>query len=171
MPVGHKHDDGDCNQYIFLHRYPDMCKCVNRSRDNARQWLCTLLFEQVVVDSLRFSCHRGVHSKNYAHSSPLFCSCVVLLWYHDDVIKRKHFPCWRQWRGPLMFSLVCTWTKVWSNNREAGDLRRHRADYDVIVMADRFYPYTSGHCGNKAMPQRKWYSRDVYGLMHHWENN
>ena len=27
----------------------------------------------------------------------------------------------------------------WVNNREAGDLRRHRAHYDVIVMKDTFF--------------------------------
>ena len=35
-----------------------------------------------------------------------------------------------QWRGALMFSLVCTWT----NNNDADGLRRHRAHYDVTVM-------------------------------------
>ena len=35
-----------------------------------------------------------------------------------------------------MFSLICVWIKVWINNREAGDLRRHRCHYDVIVMKD-----------------------------------
>ena len=39
-----------------------------------------------------------------------------------------------QWRGGLMFSLICAWINGWLNNREAGDLRRHRAPYDVIVM-------------------------------------
>ena len=39
-----------------------------------------------------------------------------------------------QWSGALMFSLICTWIKGWVNNREAGDLRRHSANYDVIVM-------------------------------------
>ena len=39
-----------------------------------------------------------------------------------------------QWRGALMFSLICEWTNWWVNNREAGDLRHHRAHYDVIVM-------------------------------------
>ena len=41
-----------------------------------------------------------------------------------------------QWRGVLMFSLICTWITDWVNNREAGDLRRHRAHHDVIVMSD-----------------------------------
>ena len=38
------------------------------------------------------------------------------------------------WRGALMFSLICAWLKGWVNNREAGDLRHHRAHYDVTVM-------------------------------------
>ena len=70
---------------------------------------------------------------------------------HDDVIKWKHFPRYRpfvrrihrspmnslhkgQWRGALMFPLICAWSNSWANNREAGDLRRHRAHYDVTVM-------------------------------------
>ena len=39
-----------------------------------------------------------------------------------------------QWRGALMFSLICAWITACANNREAGDLRRHRAHYDVTVM-------------------------------------
>ena len=38
-----------------------------------------------------------------------------------------------QWRGALML-LICIWINGWVNNREAGDLRRHRAHYDVTVM-------------------------------------
>ena len=70
---------------------------------------------------------------------------------HDDVIKWKHFPRhWPfvrgihrspvnsthkgQWRWALMFSLICVWINDWVNNREAGDLRRYRAHYDVSVM-------------------------------------
>ena len=33
-----------------------------------------------------------------------------------------------------MFSLICVWINDWVNNREAGDLRRHRAHHDVILM-------------------------------------
>ena len=42
-----------------------------------------------------------------------------------------------QWRGALMFSLICAWINDWVNNREAGDLGRHRTHYDVIVMQGR----------------------------------
>ena len=33
-----------------------------------------------------------------------------------------------------MFSLICGWINGWVNNREAGDLRRYLAHYDVMVM-------------------------------------
>ena len=49
-----------------------------------------------------------------------------------------------QWRGALMFSLICVWINGWVNDREAGDLRRHRGHYDVNVMWRR-------HC-MKAVP-------------------
>ena len=39
-----------------------------------------------------------------------------------------------QQRGALMFSLICVWIHGWVNNRVAGDLRRYRAHYDVIVL-------------------------------------
>ena len=75
---------------------------------------------------------------------------------HDDVIKWKHFPrhwhfVWGihrspvnsphkgQWRGALMFSLICAWTHYWVNNRYAGDMRRHRAHYDVTVMSSMMH--------------------------------
>ena len=39
-----------------------------------------------------------------------------------------------QWRGALIFSLICAWINGQENNRETDDLRHHRAHYDVIVM-------------------------------------
>ena len=69
---------------------------------------------------------------------------------HDDVIKWRYF--WRywpfvrgihrspvdsphkgQWRRALMFSMICARTNGWVNNRDAGDLRRDGAHYDVTV--------------------------------------
>ena len=45
-----------------------------------------------------------------------------------------NFPHKGQWHRALMFSLICVWINGWVNNREAGDLRRYRAHYDVMVM-------------------------------------
>ena len=70
---------------------------------------------------------------------------------HNDVINWTHFPHYwplvrgihrssvnsphkGQWRGALVFSLICARINGWVNNREADDLRRYRACYDVIVM-------------------------------------
>ena len=39
-----------------------------------------------------------------------------------------------QWRGALMFSLICTWTNAYVNNRDACDKRHHCVHYDVTVM-------------------------------------
>ena len=39
-----------------------------------------------------------------------------------------------QWRGALMFSLICAWISSWVNNGEAGDSKRHFAHYDVTVI-------------------------------------
>ena len=57
-------------------------------------------------------------------------------WRHEMVICAGNSPVLHkgQWRGALMFSLICVWINGWVNNRKAGDLRRHRAHYDVIVM-------------------------------------
>ena len=75
-------------------------------------------------------------------------------WWHDDIIKWKHFPRYRpfvrvihrssvnsphkgQWRGALMFSVISARINGWVNNGEAGeagDLICHRAYYDVPVM-------------------------------------
>ena len=33
-----------------------------------------------------------------------------------------------------VFLMICVWINGWVNNREAGDLRRYHAHYDVTVM-------------------------------------
>ena len=43
-----------------------------------------------------------------------------------------------QWSGALMFSLIYAWTSSWANSQDAGDLRRHRAHYDIIVIIAGF---------------------------------
>ena len=84
---------------------------------------------------------------------------------HDDVIKWKHFPLYwpfvqgihrstvnsphkGQWRGALMFSLMCARINSWVNNREAGDLRRYRLHDDVIVINTRWNVLSAAafHC-------------------------
>ena len=91
-------------------------------------------------------------SNNWYSHTPL---TIVVPWHiHDGVIKWKHFPRYwpfvrgiyrspvnsphkGQWREALMFTLICARINGWVNHREAGDLRHHRAHYDVIVMLTR----------------------------------
>ena len=47
-----------------------------------------------------------------------------------------------------MFSLTCARINGWVNNREAGDLRRRRAHYDVIVMKWQYDVYQDYIPGN-----------------------
>ena len=48
------------------------------------------------------------------------------------------FPAQTPVTRSFVISLICPWIKGWVSNRETGDLRRHRAHYDVIVMTLQF---------------------------------
>ena len=109
-------------------------------------------------------------------SSSMIWEAVTLMWhpcytieFHDDVIKWKYFPrYWPfvrgihrspvnsphkcQWRGALMFSLICAWIDGWVNNPEAGDLRRYRAHYDVTVMYCTLFPFKPRTAGWQPRP-------------------
>ena len=69
----------------------------------------------------------------WRHQMETFSALLVLCARNSRVT--GEFP-WHkgQWRGHLMFSLICAWTNGWVNNRDADDLRRHRAHYDIAVM-------------------------------------
>ena len=91
---------------------------------------------------------------------------VELILSHDDVIKWKHFqrnwpfvreihwspvnsPHKGQWRGALMFSLICVWINDWVNNGDAGDLIRYCAHCDVINVS----PLLHSQCNILQWPQ------------------
>ena len=92
------------------------------------------------------------HNTNFSTPPMDSQSHIFFQQNHDDVIKWKHIPRYwpfvqgihrspansphkGQWCGALMFSLImCARTNGWVNNRDAGDLRRHCAHYDIIVL-------------------------------------
>ena len=101
---------------------------------------------------------------------------------HDDVIKWKLFPRYwpfvrgihrspvnsqhkGQWRGALMSSSICVWINGWVNNRQAGDLRRYRAHYDVIVM-QQTVPSTSYRPDSWASERQS--PTSAYNGAHEW---
>ena len=94
-----------------------------------------------------------------------------LLPQYDDVIKWKHFrvtgPLCREFTGDRWiprtkasdaelwcFLWSAPWINVWVNNRDAGDLRRQCAHYDVIVMMFQLQ-----------RNERRWISGDVDSLI------
>ena len=104
---------------------------------------------------------------------------------HDDVIKWKQFPRYwpfvrgihrspvnsphkGQWRGVLMFSLVCARINGWVNNGEAGDLRCHPTHCDVIVTKSvsidniRSHQYQQSWHHDNSAPVRPWSIHIIY---------
>ena len=97
-----------------------------------------------------------LHPNKYKCGSSLLCNCacslvLVSCQNHHGVMKWKHFsrywpfvrgihqspvdpPHNGQWRGALMLSLIRAWTHGWVNDPDVGDLRNHRAHYDVTLM-------------------------------------
>ena len=59
---------------------------------------------------------------------------ALLALYEGNPPVTGGFPHIGQRHGALVLSLMCAWINSWVNNREAGDLRRYRALYDVSVM-------------------------------------
>ena len=92
---------------------------------------------------VRYHCmHLTAHLRTYRMSKTLkswwpnemeaFSVLLAFVWgVHRTPVNS---PYKGQWRGALMFSWNCAWTNFWANNWDAGDLRHHRAYYDVIVM-------------------------------------
>ena len=102
-------------------------------------------------------------------------------WYavfsHDDVIKWKHFPRYwlfvrgihrspvnsphkGQWRGALVFPLICARINGWVNNGDAGDLRHHRAHYDVIKSSGILRIMWTRHTQHSALIVYQFYKSD-----------
>ena len=112
-------------------------------------------FLKTIQCVIRLSLHESMCNEG---RSPAYMY-VFLLWCHHVNSsswrrhQRKYFPCYwpfvqgihrlpvnspckGQWRGALMFSVICAWINGWVNNREADDLGRHQADYDVTAMSN-----------------------------------
>ena len=112
------------------------------------------LSEPMMVSLLTHICVTRPQWVKYTHGLGWDWSSMGPVRYnHDDVIEWKHFPrCWPfvrgihrspvnspykgQWLRALMVSMICAWIKGSVNNREAGDLKRHRTHYDVTLMQD-----------------------------------
>ena len=134
---------------MIMHtRYPAKCNMIDgittkRHFDSVWQSMVTSVPSRCICEWPYYSPSPIPYTTNHS-------VCVKEI-SHDDVIKWEHFPRYwpfvrgihrspansphkGHWRGALMFSLICAWINRSVNNREAGDLRHHRAHHDVIVM-------------------------------------
>ena len=75
---------------------------------------------------------KNMNSPWWRHKTETFSALLAICAGNSPV--SGEFPAQSQWRGALVFSLIYAWINGWVNNREAGDLRRYRAHYDVTVM-------------------------------------
>ena len=149
---------GICYKYIVSYRYLLLRIAIHIGTPVSAVYRCivsALSWANVDLDLCR-------HMASLGHNE-LICDLDEFLsstrkdsngpsqYNHDDVIKWKYFPRYwpfvreihrspvnfphkGQWRGALMFTLICAQKNGWVNNGEAGDLRRYLAHYDVIVM-------------------------------------
>ena len=89
---------------------------------------------------LSWNSQRAIQMTSRAALKANICfSWWVIRWMHFLRYWQNHrsplnSPQKVQWRGALMFSLICVWINGWKNIREAGDLIIYRAQYDVTVL-------------------------------------
>ena len=120
----------DCNK-LFCCQY---CYLAHKSM-TLDQWMLYEIHQLLISHTFTMKWMYGFNLEEETH--------------HDDIIKWEKFPRYwpfvrrihrypvnsphkGQWRGALMFSLICIWINSWENNHETGDLRRYRTHYDVI---------------------------------------
>ena len=137
---------------------------VNKSLTERQRWqAASTLAEREFRIKRNTVCHHIINifetaAQDGMQTSIDFIYRMVLWWRHFP----RYWPFVRgihrspmnsphngQWRGALMFSLIRVWINGWVNNRNAGDKRRYRAHYDVIVMIawirfPHYYPFLSG---------------------------
>ena len=82
----------------------------------------------------------------WRHQMETFSALLALCAGYSTVT--GEFPTQRPVTRALMFSLIRAWINSWVNNREAGDLRRHLAHYDVNVTQPPFCCDLVGCLGN-----------------------
>ena len=123
------------------------------------KWLRGKIFNIHIAHSLwsEFTRNISISAAEGLRAKLLTCYCQQKF-RHDDVIKWKHFP--RYWafvrgihrspvntphkgqcRGAVVLFFICAWIRGWVNTDAAGDLRRHRVHYVVIVTVWYIYIY------------------------------
>ena len=110
------------------------CKVGSHWLSRFLEWSLHMLFQILSIGyhidcvCLAMSCRRMMTSSNgniFRVTGHLCREFTGHRWIPRTMASNAKFWC---------FSLICAWLNGWIKNGETGDLRRHRAHYDVIVM-------------------------------------
>ena len=88
---------------------------------------CVCVFYHISITPINQPCDIMMTSSN-GNISALLAVCA------GNSPVTGEYPAKKPGTQIFRVSLICSWINDWVNNREAGDLRRHRAHYDVTVM-------------------------------------
>ena len=122
--------------FICMHIW--WIKSMSLSFPQARQKeLGSLKWQNARTPSSKWTGLCKFSSSWWRHHMETFSALLALCAGNSPVT--REFPHKGQWCGALMFSFICAWTNGWENNRDACDLRRNRAHYDVTVTFLEIY--------------------------------
>ena len=116
-----------------------------------------LVQDEIDCGHLCLHCHQSSHYMMTSSNGNIFLVTGPLC---GEITGPGEFPTQR----PVTRSFdvfFCVWINDWVNNREAGDLRRHRGHYDVIVMIgpSRWLPWLWMSCCHIIMQSINYPSR------------
>ena len=104
-------------------------------------WITLMTSLEFIISFSQITCHMKLTWTQWVdggtwwrHQMEIFPALLALCERNPPVTDRWISRHKGQWRGALMFSLICAWRNCWVNNRDTGDFRRHRAHYDVTVV-------------------------------------
>ena len=84
------------------------------------------------------------------------------LWGESTGHRHVDSPLKGQWRGALIFSLICALTNIWANNRDADDLRRHRDIMTSLLWVEQCHSLNQTAPKHRREPRC---SNSCYGLI------
>ena len=116
------------------------CQAISNPLDLIKRRLSSLKFFKEILIPSPIDIHVFTW---WRHQMEIFSTLLAICAGNSPVT--GEFPAQGQWRGALMFSLICARINGWVNNGKAGDLRRHRAHYDVTVMKTKRMMMTPWH--------------------------
>ena len=119
---------------------------MHSHRDSATHWCLTLTLYVV-----QYLIPRRGYQYAFRYPSTTLSSCIhhrnyarkgLGAWWRHQMETFSELPALCEGNTPvtkagnveLWCFFICAWTNGWVNNPNAGNLRRHRAHYDVIVM-------------------------------------